>query len=111
MTACQLRCAFLSACLAGLVLCVVSGCGGEPRQVFKVSLPRNGPVIVEDNPTVFVEVSDYLKMQGAMSNSVIKVTFAPDVPGSRKGALVTQLRKAGFTSVKCEMTLDGRPQS
>ena len=100
----------LSACLAGVVLCLFAGCSGEPRQVFQVILPRSGPVVVEDNPTEFIEVSDYLKMQGALSNSLIKVTFAPDVPGSRKGALVTQLRKAGFKSVKCNMTLDGRPE-
>ena len=100
----------LSICVAGVVLSLMAGCGGEPRQAFQVILPRTGPVTVEDNPTEFVEVSDYLKMQGAESNSIIKVTFAPDVPGSRKGALVTQLRKAGFMSVKCQMTLDGKPQ-
>lgn len=99
----------LSAGLVGVVSLLVSGCGGEPRQVFTVILPRSGDVTVEDNATKFIEVSDYLKMQGAESNSIIKVTFAPDVPGSRKGALVTQLRKAGFKSVKCEMTLDGKP--
>ncbi|MFC1463080.1 hypothetical protein ACFLQU_05695 [Verrucomicrobiota bacterium] len=96
----------LGACLVCLIL---AGCGAERRQVFTVLLPRSGDVMVEDNATKFIEVSDFLKMQGAESNSLIKVTFAPDVPGSRKGALVTQLRKAGFTSVKCEMTLDGKP--
>ena len=86
MTANRLKCAFLSTCLAGLVWLLVSGCGGEPRQAFQVILPRSGAVVVDDSPTKFIEVSDYLKMQGAESNSLIKVTFAPDVPGSRAGA-------------------------
>lgn len=95
--------------LPAAAMVLIAGCGGGARQEFKVVLPRTGPVIVEDSPTQFVEVSDSLKMLGAESNSIVRVTFAPNVPDSRKGALATQLRKAGFVSVVYSMTLDGQP--
>jgi hypothetical protein len=70
-----------------------------------ILLSTSGPILVNGESSAFGEAPERLLAAGAQPGTKIKVTMSPEVPESRRNALVTQLRAKGFRKVVFDMSI------